>query len=371
MKRKILALAVSALAMGSAMAQSSSVTLYGLVDIGVTYTNPVKGTGGKAGRLWTVHPGAMQASRLGFRGIEDLGGGLNALFVLESGINVDTGTFAQGGIPFGRRSVVGFSAPWGTALAGRQTDPLDDLGPLTSNIDFGAQVAPIHGLDRTYADRTINSLRYNSPRFGGFAAMAMAGLGENPNSTQEGRALAFGADYTLQNLRIGAGYYESRLGANTADAGSGRIGARNGQPGDVALRTWTVASAYQWGRARLHASYSDTRQPLAVASATRTLTGPSAVRAHIYDVGVAWSLTPALIASFSVIRDNVHFVAAASGHLTQFNAGLDYFLSKRTDLYLNLGRLSASGMDSPGMDPGAPGGDRTQRLARVGIRHKF
>lgn len=371
MKRKTIVAAACCLALGGAWAQSS-VTVYGLLDTGVTYVNKVQGPAGTSpGSVWSVHPGAMQASRLGYRGAEDLGGGNRALFALESGLSVPTGAFSQGGIPFGRKSVVGLGGGWGTLLVGRQTDPLDDMGALDSNIDFGAQVAPIHGLDRTYADRTNNSFRYNSPRIAALSIMAMGGLGENANNFHAGQVLAFGADYTLPHLRLAAAYYQSRLGATSADAGFSRIGAAKGNPGDVALRTYTLGAAWQWGPARLHGTYSDVRQPLAVASAIRTLRGPSAARAQIFDLALSYQVLPALYANVSVIRDLVHFVGASGGHVTQYNAGLDYFLSKRTDLYFLVGQQGARHMDTPGMDPGAPGADRTQRLTRVGIRHKF
>ena len=82
MKKSLLALAVLA-ASGAAMAQSS-VTLYGVADAGVTYVN--------GGQNWSgVTSGNNLTSRIGFRGVEDLGGGLKANFRLEAGLNLDNG----------------------------------------------------------------------------------------------------------------------------------------------------------------------------------------------------------------------------------------------------------------------------------------
>lgn len=357
---------------GAQTAPASSVAIYGILDTGVSYTDRVQeGTATSPGSKWTVHPGAMQASRLGFRGREDLGGGMATVFALESGINMNNGSFAQGGIAFGRKSIVGLETPWGTLLVGRQTDPLDDMGTLSSTIDFGSQAALIHGLDRTYADRTNNSIRYNSVRQAGVQGTAMIGLGGNAGDSQAGQALALGLDYQARDLRLAGAFYQTRLGATSADAGAGSIGATAGGAGDVALRTFTLGAAYQWGAVRWHGTYSDTRQPLAVASSSRALKGASARQARVIDLGASWSVTPQLNLNASVIRNQVDFVAAAAGRLTQLNLGLDYYLSKRTDVYLNTGYLSASAMVSPGLSEGAPGADRSQRLIRVGIRHKF
>lgn len=388
MKHRLKATALATVGLGivttGAHAQSQ-VNIYGLLDTGVTYVNRVQSstTPQSVGSVLSVHPGAMQASRMGFRGVEDLGGGLSALFILESGVNVDVGTYAQGGAAFGRRSVVGLQGRFGTVMAGRQVDPLDDLGAYSSTIDFGSQVATIHGLDRTYADRTNNSIRYNSPRVDNFAASAIYGFGENIDSTSAGRAMGAGLDYLNGDLRLLAGYYQSALGvsgtASTfADASAANIGAQpsatngvRGTPGDIALRTFTMGGAYQWGKARLHGTFSDTRQPLAVASSSRTLRGPSSERTSVLDLGISYAATSALNVNFSVIYDKVRFVSASSGNVRQYNFGLDYYLSKRTDVYANIGYQTASNMVTPGMGEGAPGGGSSQTLTRVGIRHKF
>lgn len=379
MNHKLALLCAAGLCAGGAHAQSS-VALYGLVDAGVTYVSRVADASGSTGGQWSMHPGAMQASRIGVRGSEDLGGGLRALFVFEGGINVDTGASAQGGLAWGRRSVVGVEGPWGTLLAGRQPDFLDDMGTMTSVIDFGSQVSLIHGLDRTGTQRTNSSVRFNSKPVGGLRFSAIHGFGQGAGSTQAGTSQGLGADYTSGKLRLAAAYYATRVasgGATTsADAGYSGIAALpgasgvSGSAGDVALRTFTLASTYQWGATRLHASYSQYAQPLAVAGGARALRSVSNRRTGIVDVGFSHAVTPTLFLSASVIHDRVRFVGAPSGSLTQYNVGLDYFLSKRTDLYVNAGHQSSSNMNTAGLER-APGGSQSQWLARVGMRHKF
>lgn len=359
---------------GAAHGQST-VAIYGLLDTGVTYTNRVLPAGAtQPGRQISVHPGAMQASRLGFRGSEDLGNGVKAVFTLEGGVNPDVGTYAQGGIPFGRRAVVGFeSQTYGTLLLGRQTDFLDDMGTLSSTVDFGAQVATMHSLDRTYADRTNNSVRYNSPRAAGVRGVLMVGLGENAGSIREGLARSLGVDYERDNLRLAAGYYDSKLGATAANFAQSSIGALAGVPGDTALRTFTVGGAYIiQDFVRIHGTYSDVRQPLAVAGAARSLRSASNDRTQVFDLAVSVEAIKGTFFNASVLYDKVFFVGAEPGRLRQFNLGLDHNLSRRTDVYANAGYQAASQMVTPGMgEVGAPGRDRSQTLLRVGIRHRF
>lgn len=374
MKSKKILFTAASLFIGTVNAQSSTTTVevYGLLDTGVDYVDKVGGTATTPpGSLWAVHPGAMQASRMGYRGQEDLGGGVKAMFVLESGLNVDVGTFAQSGAAFGRRSVVGIISPMGTVTVGRQTDFLDDMGTLSSTIDFGSQAAPIHGLDRTYAERTNNSIKYTTPTKNGFTANAMYGFGENVNNSSQGQALAYGVNYQDGNLRLAGGYYQSALGATSADAGASKIGATKGNPGDVALKTYTLGAAYQLNAVRIHGTYSNTEQPLAIAGTSRSMVGASAKEVKIFDIGASWAITPALNINTSFIHDKVNFVGSSSGSLNQFNIGMDYYLSKRTDIYMNHGYQTANNMWSPGLSQGAPGLDLSQRLYRVGIRHKF
>lgn len=379
MKNKLALFCAAGLCAGTAHAQSS-VALYGLVDAGVTYASKIADASGNSSGQWSMHPSAMQGSRLGVRGNEDLGGGLRALFVLEGGINMDTGASSQGGLTWGRRSVVGLEGPWGTLLAGRQPDFLDDMGTMTSVIDFGSQVSQIHGLDRTGTQRTNSSLRYNSKSLGGLRFSAIHGFGQGGDSAKVGTSQGLGADYTQGKLRVAAAYYMTRVAsgaaATAADAGYSGIAALPGSggvvgsPGDVALRTFTLASTYQWGATRLHASYSQYEQPLAVAGGARSLRSVSNRRTGILDVGFSHALTPTTFLSASVIHDRVRFVGAPSGSLTQYNVGLDHFLSKRTDVYVNLGQQSSSNMTTAGLER-APGGTQSQWLARVGVRHKF
>jgi len=118
MKKSFIALALLSAFSGASFAQQSGVTIYGIADVGV------QGISTGTGKTFKVQSGQENGSRLGFKGTEDLGNGLKANFVLEQGINIDTGSSAQGGATFGRRSLVGLSsADFGSVDLGRDKSP--------------------------------------------------------------------------------------------------------------------------------------------------------------------------------------------------------------------------------------------------------
>jgi predicted porin len=205
MKKSLITLAVLA-ASGAASAQSS-VTLFGIVDATVRYVNA--GTGGN---VWALTNSGMTGSRLGFRGTEDLGGGLSASFWLEAGINNDNGTGAASnlnnapnsgatptgtqGLTFNRRSTVSLAGSWGELRLGRDYvpafwnvgifDPFATQGVGASAIFAYAGMAALTGnvLNITNAGlRASNSIGYLMPKIGGFYGQAMFAMGENNNTS--------------------------------------------------------------------------------------------------------------------------------------------------------------------------------------------
>lgn len=154
----------------------SSVTLYGIIDNGITY---VSNSGGSS--LWKAASGSNLGSRWGLKGSEDLGGGLKAIFVLENGFNSYNGKLGQGGLEFGRQAWVGISHPWvGKLTMGRQYDSIVDyVGPTTLNLQsWGSSLAHANDIDNTNdAYRVNNSVKYVSPTVGGFTVSGMYALG--------------------------------------------------------------------------------------------------------------------------------------------------------------------------------------------------
>lgn len=372
MKKTAYAMAVLALiGSGSAYAQSS-VTAYGLIDTGITYTSKVGATNGSR---FSADSGDQAASRIGFKGVEDLGGGLSAIFNVENGFATDTGAMSTPNTLFDRKSVVGLSGGFGTVTIGRQTDYLEDIGSKYTSVGvFGSNAikgAHFNNLDRVAGGaRTDNSLRFDSANYGGFTGSLFYGFGEVAGKTSAGQAFGIAGNYANGAFGIGAGYYQSKLATASG----------TGQPGDTGLKTFTIGSSYQFGPAKLYGAWSQVKQPSVAAVATTGLVNNIlGNKANIVDLGVDYSLTPNLHLMGGVIYDRTDIkrvtAGATTGSTTQINLGVDYYLSKRTDVYAMYANQRAKDTNNPGVVNGSytnsPTGDVSQNVVRLGLRHKF
>jgi predicted porin len=192
----------AAIAAGFATCASaqSTVTIYGIIDVAaqvVDFDRPA------AGSLKTVNSGHRNGSRLGFRGTEDLGGGLNALFHLEQGLLVDTGTLGQGGRAFGRQAYVGLGGKFGTLALGR-ISTFDggafDMFTLIDPFQAGFGVAT---LASTFSPaggfRVDNAIMVRTPSLAGFQAGYL-------HSFQTNGSEAVGTGGNLRFDHLGANY---------------------------------------------------------------------------------------------------------------------------------------------------------------------
>jgi predicted porin len=252
MKKSLIALAVLA-ASGAAMAQSS-VTLYGVADAGVTYLNGADNWSG-------VTSGNNLTSRLGFRGVEDLGGGLKANFVLEGGFNLDNGDGASGyagakageGFQFKRRSTVGLSGGFGEVRMGRELtaaynataryDVFGSVGIGQSRLwaDGGVVDASANATAVTTNQRISNALTYVSPDFSGFKFGLNYGFGETTASNSDSGYLGAGLMYDNGPLSLGLGLERLNNGANSVAASD--------------IDAWSLGGSYDFGVAKLLAGY--------------------------------------------------------------------------------------------------------------------
>ncbi|QDD66522.1 porin [Herbaspirillum seropedicae] len=408
MKKSLLALAVLGAFAGAAQAQSS-VTIYGIVDTGIAYSSKtISAVSGSTfpqtattGSKFLMNSGVVQGSRIGFKGVEDLGGGLSAVFNLETGFTNDNGGLQSdtGSTNlFRRKSVVGLSGGFGTVLLGRQTDFLDDIGgSMTAVADFGGWVQNSgSNLSRLQGTRTNNSIRYNSPTVSGFTGSVIYGFGEQAGKTSAGQAFGAGLKYENGPLALAAGYYQSKLGSTPSDvslvnggAGSGLTGAYVGNAGDTAVKTFTLAAQYQFGAAKVYGNWSRTKQPGAVAggvfpngTAQVAFTGTTPTnwilggsnndKTDTYELGGSYSLSPSLKLLAAVDHSRINYVNAGApkGKLTQYSLGADYWLSKRTDLYAFVANIRTTDSINPGITGGSSGTDNQTAVA-FGIRHKF
>jgi len=169
----------------------TTVTMYGRIDGGIEYLNHIaNGTGGSASR-WSAEGGDWGTSMLGFKGTEDLGGGLHAIFTLETGLQVQNGT-TSGGLLFSRRAFAGLkSDEWGTLQAGRNlfidSDGVWEFDPMVQQAFSSASL--VRG--RNW-QQTSNNVEYHSPVFGGFDVQGQYALGNQPGAFNNGAVGQFG-----------------------------------------------------------------------------------------------------------------------------------------------------------------------------------
>jgi predicted porin len=390
-KRTILMAGTMALAVGGAgkVHAQSNVTVYGIVDAAMVYSS---NQGGKSN--FYERSGNLAASRIGFRGTEDLGGGLNALFVLENGFNVDDGAMSAANTLFNRQAYVGLnSKEHGSVLVGRQYTPyylsVGPVGPTTALTGAtGAHPGDIDGLDTTI--RVSNALTYMSPVFGGVQLSAQYGFGETAGSTSTGNTFSAGLKYEMDALRIGLGYLKLRNGANLAAGWSATAsGSFPTSPinkgyltaGSVQLIAGAVR--YKFGQLELGGNASNVQYvpksgSLFFSTATFNTGGALAT----------YQLTPEVFISggYSYTREKEANGITDPAKYQQLSLEQTYSLSKRTTLYLleahQLAKgktLGAAGRASQvnavavvgDSQNGTPSDGRHQTVLMAGIRHTF
>lgn len=382
------------LAAGAAQAQSS-VTLYGVVDQGLNYTS---NAGGKS--QWGMAGGVLQGSRWGFRGSEDLGGGLQAIFVLENGFDASSGKFGQGGLLFGRRAFVGLAdARLGSLTLGRQYDDVVDYPGVFSDRAFGGGYLAAHPGDIdnfNNAYRTNNSIKYESANYSGLHFGGLYSLGGVAGEFTRNQVWSLGAGYDHGPFSLAAAYLNVRnpnvsfFGNSTT--GTPSVGAANvSSPvysGFVSARTYQVIAAggaYRIGAATIGATYSNI-QFLHLGDTAESGVNPSGYSGSVHfnnaEINLQYRFTPAFTVTAAYDYMKSGGVASASGENSgatyhQGALSADYALSKRTDLYLIGVYQHASGTDSRNRPAVAAINGLTastsdsQTTVDVGIRHRF
>ena len=361
MKKSLIALAVLA-ASGAAMAQSS-VTLYGVLDTGVSY---FKGDDSVYGLTKT---GGNVNSRLGFRGVEDLGNGLKATFNLEAGFNVDDGTdyFTGSGMAFRRTSTVGLEGGFGSVRLGRMlTSSYLAVSRYDAFGDTGIGASLAWNIPQTgYAPRTENAISYTSPNFSGFKIGAEYGFGEQQKSS-DSRYVGIGATYDNGPLSLGLGV--DRLNGDT----------QNNTQWDENQTTWHLGGSYNFGVAKLLGFYKQTKF-----KETGLNAGNDSTKFKTFGLGVTAPVGAAgeVRASYNHYRvsEDITGVAAPTLKADQLSLGYVHNLSKRTALYGTYAYLKNKNKDGDnlglqlnGAMPGAGLSDSgAQHGLQVGIRHAF
>jgi len=367
----------------SAHAQSS-VTLYGLIDTSLVYSNSQKGHSNLQ-----MSSGTLSGSRWGLRGQEDLGGGLSALFVLENGFSSTAGTLGQNGREFGRAAYVGLSGGFGKVTAGRQNDTSADfLGALTAANQWAGGLGAHPGnTDNLYVNERIsNSVKFTSNDYAGFRFSGLYSFGGTAGDFSNNRVWGLGATYANGPFVVAASYMNAttpNTGLFDGAAGTAAISPNNtpiysGYASARTLQIAAVGGAYTFGAATFGLIYSNSKfKDLGSGAASAPVArfaGDTATFDNV-EANFRYQLTPATLLGVAYNYTRTH--GAGDAHYNQVNAGADYFLSKRTDVYLSAGWQAASGIDSTGraataaLWPITASSTSHQFVTALGLRHKF
>jgi len=352
MKKSLIALAVLA-ASGAAMAQSS-VTLFGIVDTGISYVNK-DATGGSR---YGVGTSGNATSRLGLRGTEDLGGGLKAGFWLEGEIFGDNGNAS--GFNFRRESTVRLSGNFGEVRLGRETTPTFRAG-LKYDLFGATGIGQFMG----YADwagtgiadgntiRKDNMLSYSTPNFNGFTANISYAFDEKANTipaygvgSKAGRYVGGNVGYDNGPLSVTAAY---------GTLSYGPVGDRD---------EMSIGASYNFGVAKVSALAQQIKYKPEVGSNAKFNNYMIGVSAPVGGVGE-------VKAQYAYYDQKGNDTKAQ-----QLSLGYVHNLSKRTALYGTVAYLknnngSTLGLQAKGVYAGGVQAGESQTGVQVGIRHAF
>ncbi|SIT44114.1 Porin, Gram-negative type [Paraburkholderia piptadeniae] len=369
MKKRILhgTVVLSLIGTGTTVhAQSSgSVTLYGLLDTGISY---ISNEGGHSNIKFD--DGILVPNLLGLRGTEDLGGGLHAIFNLVDQFIVGNGSIIPWQGLFGRNAYVGIASDrFGTltfgnqydfmvdSLLGKGNDPADNFGLYGFRTGPFSKIAipndpPFAGSfdwDRMAGGHPVNSsVKYQSVDFAGFSFGALYGFGGVPGSFSSGNSISAGINYDRGPFGIGAAYTEIKY--FTA-----------GQP-QVGIRNWGVGAHYRFDKLTLTALVTTVRN---------TFNGGAIIEGQF---GVAYQFAPEWITSagYMYMKGNQFL---DNNHAHQLGASFDYVLSKRTIVYAETvyqrTNSGAQALISGVLDPSGASSGPNQLIARIGLKTSF
>jgi predicted porin len=366
MKRSFLVLGFLGSAVSVCSAQSNN-AVYGVVDVGITAER-----GGAAGSVTKLTSGIASGSRIGFKGIEDLGNGMKALFVLESGFQADTGTLGQGGALFGRQAFVGLGHEFGTVTFGRQYTPeylaLSFADPFgTGMAGNAANIIPNSG---NASSRMDNTIKYAAPVINGFSGEFAYGFGEVAGENSAGRQVGASLGYANGPLNLRLGFHRKN---NRNDS------VPNQNNGNA--RNTLFAATYNFEMAKVHLAYGIDKgpngSPVRGAAPTSANPNPNPFGTTPLPrwsndstdvlIGMTFPFGPHTILG-SYVRKNDK--SSANQDSSQWALGYRYSLSKRTDVYAAFARVNnengAAYTVGGAIEPGS--GDKAFNL---GVRHSF
>jgi predicted porin len=327
----------------------SNVTLFGILDANIRYVN-----NSNLPSNVTMDNAGLSSGRLGFRGVEDLGGGLKAGFWLESDVYADRGEFHSSGKFFQRRSTVSLMGHFGEIRLGRdftpaaqnpvKFDPFNVIGLANSN-----RISRLPGAFQNYY-RSDNAIQYFTPKWNGLQAEVMYALDEDPKSSV-GRHVAGRVSYDNGPLSLSVNM--ARTNVNTAG---------------VKLKQYGAAASYDFGVAKLMGYFQREDLPYGTYG-SKTLGAEDR-----WQIGLTVPVGSHYIRASYVRTDSRKGPAAFNGSdANRYAIGYVHNLSRRTALYGTVARITNKGGANFSLAGGAPGlatgGNSTG--AEFGIRHAF
>ncbi|MDR2207896.1 MAG: porin [Azoarcus sp.] len=319
MQKKLIALAIAGLMSAPVFAQSS-VVLYGSIDYGYTSlgSNDDKGIKNRHG----IDSSISKTNRIGFKGTEDLGNGLKAMFVLESNLNGETDSMWQNARS--RQSYGGFAGSFGTLTFGRQYTPQHSFA---SAVDpFGKNGFGSSGNVLMQDRRLDNLIVYVTPDFGGFKTLVgytLDGYGnEAIENNGDTRVWTIAPSFTWNNLFVAANYHAVRINRDHGtNAGSLRV-----------FDAYDLHASYDFGVVKLGSSIGRRTTEKGFVGTDKD------VKLTQWMIGATFRITPhdSVMASYSRASENRVNGRDGRPRIGQWAIGYEHALSKRTVLYSQL-----------------------------------
>ncbi|WDZ98261.1 porin [Herbaspirillum sp. WKF16] len=368
MKKSSMLLLAAGLTTGGAAFAQSTVTIYGIVDTSIRYLSNDNAQGNSNFR---VDNGAIANSRIGFKGTEDLGGGLKAMFQLENGFSSDNGNMSAANTLFSRQSWVGLQGGFGKVRVGRQNTPLFDLladhfDPLTvGNYETNSWLPAAASLVRT-----PNMLRYDND-FGPVSVGVSYAFGETAGSNRSNSQFSSALRYTAGAFAIGGGFQQTNDNARNKDT------------------AYNLSASYDFGVVKLYGGYfnikdstgktaqymATTGYSTAATTATGGLPGVQRKDTGLF-FGTSYKATSALTLTGAFYYDKSKNVAYSTvgnvgdGKRYTVAGWAEYALSKRTQVYTTVDYNKAKDASIYELTNSATGKTNLTTVG-VGIRHIF
>lgn len=332
MKISVSMLALPAALWCACATAQSNVSVYGVVDMGL-----VREGGAPKGNVTTISSGVASGTRLGFKGAEDLGGGMKASFVLESGINADTGASGQGGLLFGRQALVGLGGAIGTVTLGRQYSPyykaLRDVGDPFGAVSLAGRAGNIMATNT----RVNNMLELTSATVAGMRVDLAYGAGEAAGDAARNRTLGGALSYADRRLNVQLAFNQINNAAATDH-----------------VNNTLLAASFDAAVVTMHAAYAVNR-------------GAGKADSHDIVTGITLPIAGDRLLFSAVYHDDR---TPADRNALQWGLGYSHPLSRRMDLYAAYATISNRRGADFKVGNATDSGSGSKAL-NLGARHSF